>query len=278
MNILVATNHLDRLGGSETFTCTLVEELRKEHNVDVFTLLKGDLMETVEPKPEYDLILINHNTCLEALKDIKGFKIYTCHGIYPDIEQPKAGADAYVAISEEIYDHIRDFKPVLIRNGIDCERFSPKKPLRKSVNRILSMCHGKEATALVKQACEDLEIEFDSIDRDVLDVENRINEADLVVTLGRGAYESMACGRAVITYDNREYVGSTPIGDGIVEDWKRLAKNNFSGRALKRTFLLYELKEEILKYNPEMGEKNRAIALENFDITKQVKEYLKLKQ
>ena len=279
MNILVANNHLRNYGGSETFTFTLVKELRKNHNVDVFTLLAGDYLESVEPKDEYDLLLINHNSCLDALKDVKGFKIFTSHGIFPPMEQPRPGADAYVAISEEVQQHMKKqgYDAHLIRNGIDCDRFSPKTKINKEIKKVLSMCQGYKAAVLIEEACEELGIEFEEIERDVWDVENYINNADLVVTLGRGAYESMACGRAVLLYDDRVYIpNGEPYGDGIVEDWEEIAKHNFSGRLLKNYYTVEQLKEEILKYNPSMGNINRGVAEEHFNIKKQVNKYLQI--
>lgn len=282
--VLLATNHLDRLGGSETWTYTMAKEFeRRGWKVEVFTLQNGDIADKLPiveaPTGEYDLILINHTTCLEALKDAKGKKIFTSHGIYPAIEQPQEGADAYVAISEEVQENMKEkgFEATVIRNGIDCDRFKPKKKINKTPKRVLCMCQGEEARENVKKACEELGLEFDhTLDR-VWEIEDKINKADIVFTLGRGAYEAMACGRAVIIYDSRPY---TPhkTADGIVtkRNFSKFASHNFSGRTMKLNWGIGEIKREIKKYKQTMGEDNRKIAMEHFNIKKQVEKYINL--
>ncbi|HDZ85462.1 MAG TPA: glycosyltransferase [Candidatus Moranbacteria bacterium] len=293
LNILLTNNHLFGLGGSETYLYAMAKELHKRgHNIEIFTLNPGPVaarMEefattvTTEPKAEYDLILINHKTCLERLKNTTGFKVFTSHGIYPELEQPEIGANAYVGISEEVVDHIikKSFKAKLIRNGIDCHRFSPTKQINKNLVSVLSLCQREEATKKLKEACEFLGLQFNSVPTDrekrVWNIEELINNADLVVGLGRGAYEAMACGRAVIIYDERSY-DSIQGADGIVipDNADEVAKNNFSGRRFKKKFTVHNLIAEMEKYDPVMGEFNRKYALENFNIEKQVDKYLEL--
>jgi hypothetical protein len=278
LNVLVATNHLDRLGGSETWTYTMYKELeRLGHNVECFTLMKGVVSEKMNPmsRDEYDLILVNHNTTFKALADIKGYKVYTQHGLYCGIENAPEGANAYVGISPEIVE--KNDKMTMITNGIDCDRFKPKSKIGK-LKKVLCMCQGEQAIDIVRRACIQLGLELECIERSVWDVEDKINEADLVITLGRGAYESMACGRAVVVFDKRVYINKSAFGDGIVtkENWKELLKFNFSGRRYQKYMGVLELVKEIQKYDPSMGDINREIAEKHFNIKDKVNEYLKL--
>lgn len=282
--VLIATNHLNRLGGSETWTYTMAKEFeRRGYEVDVFTLAEGEVSEKLSvvkhPRGQYDLVLINHNTCLARLENVKGRKIFTSHGVFPDLEQPIEGADEYVAISEEVQDHMKEkgFESTVIRNGIDCERFKPKKKINKKPKKVLCMCQGEEARENVRKACEELGIEVDDTATRIWDVEKKINEADIVFTLGRGAYEAMACGRAVIVYDSRVY-SPMKTADGIVtrKNAKEIAKNNFSGRRYKIRWTVEDIKKEIKKYKPEMGTDNRKIALESFNIKKQAEKYINI--
>ena len=278
MKILLTNNHLDRFGGSETFTYTMAKELESRgHTVDVFTFHEGVMSEKlncVEPT-EYDLILINHNSCLKAVKDIKGFKIFTSHGIFEGLEEPFEGADRYVAINEEVAGH-HDFIMKIIRNGIDCERYKPVVPLNDEPKRLLCLSHGKQAQDNVKRACEEIGIEFMLLDRDTFNVEDYINRADIVVSLGRGVYEAMACGREVIVYDNREYADN--YADGIVRSGNidEIVKNNCSGRRYKLDWGVSDIINAIAKYNPNHGLFNREYALKHFDIKQQVDKYLEL--
>jgi hypothetical protein len=122
-----------------------------------------------------------------------------------------------------------------------------------------------------------LGLEYDDTFERVWNVEDKINAADIVITLGRGAYEAMACGRAVIIYDSRPY-SPFKTADGIVtrSNAKKLATHNFSGRTNKLNWLVGEIKREIKKYKPTMGEDNRKIALASFNVKKQVEKYINL--
>ena len=72
------------------------------------------------------------------------------------------------------------------------------------------------------------------------DLASRLNEADIVFTLGRGAIETMMCGRIPIIFD---YQG----GDGMVtpENIHELMTCNFSGRLYGRNYRVEEMIDEI---------------------------------
>ena len=291
--VLLANQFLKNLAGTETFIYTFGKELeRRGYKVDVFTFEPGQLSDqffTITPKSknklrkEYDYIFINHNTCLDYLKDVRGVKIFTSHGIYLKLEQAKEGADFYVGISQEVRDHLIDngFDTEVIHNGIDCERFKPRKPIHKKLKRVLSICKDldenfNDANNVIEEACNKLGIEFMKA-RDVWDLENKMNEVDLVVSLGRGAYEAMACGRAVLVFDKRHYMKESK-GDGIVtkDNIDEILKNNFSGRRYNIKFDIDSLVNELQKYDQSMGDFNREYALEHFNIKKQVDKYFEL--
>ncbi len=260
IKILVANHNLKNLGGSETFTFTIIEELvSKGINVEYFTFNKGLVSDKIEndldvsfmTMKKYDLILANHNTCVESLYKL-GYIIQTCHGIFPKLEQPSPKANAYVSISSEVQNHLAKlgFPSVLIHNSINLKRFYEKKPVSKKLKTVLSLCHSIEANTFVEKACTEMGLSFleaYKYDQAIWNVEDKINEADLVVGLGRSAYEAMACGRPVIVYDNRRYFDS--CGDGYVKRNLGFSlRHNCSGRYSNREFTLSEFKRELLKY------------------------------
>lgn len=287
LDILVATNHLKNLGGSETFTFTLIEELRNREDVyiEYFTFQKGLASKKIEElgipffsnKKEYDLILANHNTTVDKLYK-KGFIIQTCHGVYPKLEQPSLKADAYVAISQEVQEHLANlgFSSQIIYNGINLKRFESSKKLNREVRVMLSLCQSEEANLFLETCCQKLEINFIRANKFInakWEIEVLINKADLVVGLGRSAYEAMACGRPIIVYDNRPYM--TALGDGYVRGILGLSiKNNCSGRYFRKEFSEAEFIEEIKKYNSNDGVYFRNFALRELEIGKQVDKYL----
>jgi len=286
-SILVATHSLSTLGGTETYTYTLIEELKKrlKFNIEYFTFQKGLISERIEndldvtfmSKNKYDFILANHNTCIDHLYE-RGFIIQTCHGIFPDLEQPSFRADGYVSISQEVQRHlaIKGFYSIIILNGINLERFKISNPVSKTVKTLLSLCHSSEANDFLEEICMTQKIKFIKAykyENPLWDIEKVINKADIVVGLGRSAYEAMACGRPVIIYDKRKYFES--YGDGYIKDFLGFSLHfNCSGRYTKNSMNRECVQLEIEKYNSEDSNFFRLFAEKNLDIKNIVDEYL----
>lgn len=189
----------------------------------------------------------------------------------------------YVSISEEVEKHLKvnGFESTIIRNGIDCNRFTPKRKLNNNVKRILSLAQSDELNKMIYNVCRKLNIEFMSLNKfinPIFNVEDWINSADLVISLGRGVYESMACGRNVIILDKRPYINRPAIGDGMItnENINDFISFNCSGRYSNKVFTEIDIENEIIKYSPILGEFNREYALNNFNIKHQVDKYLNL--
>jgi len=140
MNILVGNNGFSYPGGSETYNFALIESLvNKGH--DVVAISKngpgmvskklndiGVEVHFGEIDASFDICLLSHCTSIELAKKVKGFKIQTCHGIYPYLEQPVEGMNAYVSISEEVHEHLYRLGSIsnVISNGINHDRFYSK--------------------------------------------------------------------------------------------------------------------------------------------------------
>lgn len=285
MKILVANHSLKQAGGTETFTYTLIGELKKrKHEIEYFCFEKGEYSDRIEQdygisfkrSEKYDLILANHHTTVKALRKT-GFIVQTCHGIFPALEQPSKFADGLVSISQEVQYHLlrKGFKSLIIHNGVDCTRYKPIKPLRETQPKVLSLCHSEDAHKIVQQACKSLNLGFSILDKYIdkaWAVEKIINEHDIVVGLGRSAYEALACGRPVIIFDKRKYgIGQ---GDGyFLYNILEGLKHNCSGRSLRIEFTQENLIKELIKYNPKHGQIARDYALQTFNITKTTDEY-----
>lgn len=288
MRVLVATNHLEGIGGTEVYTYSLINELlRRGFDVEYFAFRKGTTSERIEKmgakfysgKKSYDLILGNHNPVIRFLWK-RGFIIQTIHGLFHDLEKPSEYADCYVSVSEEIHDQLltKNIASKIILNGIDCNRFKPQKPINEIIKNVLSLSHSNEANETIKIACDNLGITFHSINKynvgeGVWNIENVINDFDLVFGLGRSAYDAMACGRPVIVFDKRFY--SKNYADGYLpEVLFNSIKCNCSGRFYKYSYGVEDIKNEILKYNYADGIIMRKFALENLNIKTQVDNYL----
>ena len=85
----------------------------------------------------------------------------------PSHEQPSNYADAYVSVTQEVHDHLyrQGVDSLLIRNGIDCERFSPRKQLNEQLKVVLSLCQSEEANELIEQVCAEKGITYLKADK-----------------------------------------------------------------------------------------------------------------
>ena len=256
--ILITNNHLAQMGGTETWVLTMVKELAKEHQVGVFTHVKGyvsDLLkEYIDDNPkDYDLALINHYTCKDV--DAK-YKIFTTHGTVPQLEKPPKGMDYYVAVSENTskYHNV----PHIIKNPIDTELFAPTSQINKQPTTILTITDKRMPIKSIRAK------------RLSNDMPKKINQADIVVSMGRGALEAMSCARNVIVWDDRPYWGAR--GDGYLDDLNKLT-GNVAGEYNRKHI---DWQKEIAKYRPEHGKRNREYILKHHDVKKIAKEYLKI--
>lgn len=287
-NILVATDRLSHLSGTETYTYSIIEELvrRDLYNVEYFTLSKGIVSEKIErnlnvkffSKKKYDLILANHTTCVDFLYK-KGFIIQTCHGIYPDLEQPSSKAQAFVSVSQEVQHHlaILGIPSILILNGINLNRYYCKNEISKKLTTVLSLCQSIEANEFVQKACEEKGLNFlkaFKYENPKWNVEDEINKADLIVGLGRSAYEAMACGRPVVVFDKRNYFES--YSDGYVKENLGFSiLNNCSGRFSKAVYKnTNDIQLEFSKYDKNDSRYFRDFAEKQLDIRLQIDKYL----
>lgn len=296
MRILVGQNHLNTLGGSETYTYALVKELsRKSHKVDLITgngqggLLYNKIMKEFECNPfdadnVYDYAIVNHTSTIKRIlsEGIKSEKlIQVCHGTTPALEQPYGyPVENYISVSHEVGEHLLDlgFNSGVIYNGIDTERFSYTKS-NKQLKNVLSLCQSSNFNDFLSEACKTRGLNFMSLNKfknPVFNVEQYIKESDLVITLGRGAYESMSCGKNVLVADHRPYQAS--MMDGLItpDNIDKIILKNCSGRTNQRPVTIENLMSELDRYDINNCEHNRNYVLENLNVCTQTDKILQI--
>lgn len=290
MHILLTSHYLAKTGGTESYTFALAMELlRRGHHVEHFAIERGGVSDILAEhgvpfmsSDHYDLILANHTTTTEAVHT-RGFTIQTCHGPTAMLEQPSPWANIHVAVSEEVRDHLLHLGyPVaaVIHNGINCLRFRPRRPIATELRTVLSLCQSDTANAFVRRCCERDGLRFLQANKytdNVWAIEELINQSDLVVGLGRSAYDAMACGRPVIVYDYREYMGEF-LGDGILtpDNIHDSLRCNCSGRSHRLKYDEQAFIAEMHKYTPDLGTWSRQFAVRNLNIRHTVGEYMKV--
>ena len=290
MKILLGTHYLAKTGGTENYTYALAMELKKlGHDVEHFAIVRGGISSLLEENgipfmsaDHYDLILANHTTVVEKLWSY-GYIIQTCHGTLPELEQPSPYADAYVGVSEEVKGHLQKlgFEATVIPNGIDCKRFYPKKPVSPKLTTVLSLSQSDVANDFIRRCCEKAGLKFLQCNKftdDVWSIEDIINESDLVVGLGRSAYDAMACGRAVLVYDLREQYMGEFLGEGMLtpQNIEKSMSCNCTGKASRLKYDEQSFIAEMQKYSPELASWSREYAIENLNIEKAVEKYLNI--
>jgi len=271
MNILLTNRSMKFRAGSEMWVKTMYEELKKRgYDVDIFTIAENKMIpESYDEKKHYSLALINHNVCLEKVKNWNiDCKVFTSHGVIPALERPCKGANKYVAVSEEVREAMkkRGFESAIIRNPINTCLFKPTIN-NQELKNILYLDNRQRVVDIVREACKGYNLEI--VAGGSQDVRKKIGEADLVITLGRGCYESLASGRNVIVFGHHG-------ADGMMteESYIESRKCNCSGRRYKEKWDAKRLREELEKYNPAVN--LRPLILQSHKVERIVEQYVRV--
>ncbi|MFZ7110818.1 MAG: tetratricopeptide repeat protein [Desulfatiglandales bacterium] len=296
MKILMTNIQLTGFTGSEIFTYTIADMLRKNNfEIVVYSKLIGKLMPlfreigvnvvndlTTIRNNNFDVAHVHHNiNALEVRYHFRDLPIvFLSHGVLPFLEQPPnidIGISKFLAVSEEVKDSLvqksingKDIK--ILRNMVDSTKFFPYRKINNFPRKalILSYKIDDKKVEIIIKACKKLKIEYQFVGGRFGVVPQSslpyyINSADIVFSLGRGVIESMMCGRIPIVYD---HLG----GDGMVtpDNIKEMMNCNFSGRKYGIEFTDELLVDEICKYRSENGAILRKMALEYFDAKNQI--------
>lgn len=290
MRILTSAHALD-LSGTPTFTLTMYNELVKRgHEVTVYSPLGGPLeklMKTTKLSKDLenpDIIIAQHIPCAVDLKATFPHTpiIFYCHGFVQEIEQPPPFApDHYLVINEECRDNyinkgVAAKDITIVRDFIDTNRFYPKTPINNKLKNVLFISNYKKWKnyKAVAGACEKSGLSLRCCGSPYgrnYKIEDAINESDLVISWARGIMEAMACERAALSFDRYE-------GDGYIDEasYFEARQDNFSGRHFHYTYDADTLAEEISKYDPEHGKKNRELILKYHSVENGVDQILQI--
>jgi len=275
MKILITAKYISgsaHEGGSSRFFHTVGKTLAAIGHEVVLSNQPADVV-----KESFDLIICSHHEILKQIKENPAPKVCISHGIVGD-EHFDYGADRYISVSEEVR------KDNLMR-GIDSEvigqpveMMSLEAPHGEKLRKILVI---RKSAIVTEDSFSFLSEKYDVRVSDIgKPIEDQISWADLCITVGRGAIESMAQGKPVIIADVRQYnlelTGAAALGDGYAtpELIGEIARNNFSGRRFKIPVTREWIESEIEKYDPNHAEFLYNYVKENHDAAKIVAKYL----
>ena len=280
MNVLIILAH-NRFTGVNTWAYTLTKELSSRgYTVDIeiddrylddFTFVDGyeDFVKKLRgvcndvfvrdfvDYSKYHFSIMSYNIHID--KPTSGKKIFVIHGTeLPTFDVRNYTVDYKIGTSKVNYEYMECDK--LIHNGIDMEEFSSEKwdsPNVKPKRALLLSRYGLPHH--LYYACNTLGIELDSVMFDT-NIEEKIGLYDFVISHGRGAYESMACGRPVLVYNPmiKDPEGKT-LCDGWIkeETFRQMLDRNCSGWSFRYDVNTIEkFKKMISKYDYTDGEKN----------------------
>ena len=291
MKILLTNHHLLNLAGSETFTYTIADFLkRKGHEVVVYSRYVDKMlrffrsievpvatdMEEIRGM-KFDVAHVHHN--INAIEVRHAFPdlpmVFLSHGVIPFLEQPPVldlGVARFLAVSEEVRDN-------LVVKGVDAGEieisgtwWTPGGSPRAPGSAISLPGRWSSATRLIRKrkassgrragdgtsSATWLQGGFHVFVVQEL-LPSHINKADIVFSLGRGVIETMLCGRVPIVLDRFG-------GDGMVMlgNLPELMKFNFSGRRHGVRYTVDRLLAEFEKYDGMHGPRLRVEAVKHF--------------
>ena len=301
MKILLSNHQLIRYRGTEVFTYTLAQALkRKGHEVVVyspyigklhtlFNSIQVPLVDNVKQLDrDFEIAHINHNiTAFEIREAFPNLPIiFQSHGVLPTLEFPPfvdLNFSKFLAVSEEVRTNLGKFgisetNVDIFRNPVDETLFTDQTKINSVPKKALVISNTiDDVTANnIRQACQNLGITCEFIGSRFRYVPNvqlpsLICQSDIVFSLGRGVIESMFCGRVPFIID---FQG----GDGLVtpDNFYQHIKNNFSARTYAKVFLVEELENEIQNYKSDHGEMLRNLAIKEFSASSQVDKILSI--
>ncbi len=300
MKILITNISLIYPAGSELYTSDLAKYLSNNgHEVFVFSPSLGPVSEEISKLKnvtvtnnleeikdiKFDILHIHHNVNAYLVREYfpDTPAIMVIHGVLPEFEQPPMidlGISKYIAVSEEVRDHlinnynIPKSKIEIIRNWVNTEKFKRKFNINKTPERILvvSNHYPEEHRKIYEEVCKEKGLDIVHVglpENPVTNVEDYMNNADVVITLGRGAMEAMTLGRNVIVSDIHGM-------DGILtpEMYSESIKNNLSGRRYAKKLTKKNFERELDKYSVENGDEMERIAKRNHNREQNIKHIL----
>jgi hypothetical protein len=285
MRIVLSNISFSSFSGTETYTLTVAHQLeRLGHEAMIYANDLGPMAEharglgltvrgSVEGLPaECDAVIAQDGATAYELagRYPSAARIFVMHSRFPLQSPPPLGdvCQAVVVLNDRLLEtaqRARLPRVVRLTQPVDLARFrgrreSPRRPLQ-----LLSLSnHARGARErMIDQACAELGytvVRRGAGSTATANPEHTIAGADIVISLGRGAVESMAAGRAV-------YVLGPIGGDGWVtpDSYPALERDGFSGRATGLIVGHAQLTADLARFNEEMGELTRDLAWTHHD-------------
>lgn len=274
MHIVLAEDSLAWLGGTQTYTLTVAEQLQRlAHDVLITTREQGVASElaaerrlrvlALDELPDEPAVALTQDAEIAyelARRRPQWAQVIVVHSDIFDIHLPPAVPQLRAAIA--LYDRVErrlramDLGCPVVRlsQPVDVERFKPAAPLRERdpVVLLLGNYMQGERLALIEGACAEAGLRLRHVgvhgEGPSSEPEVAINAADIVIGKARVIFEALACGRAAYVYDHNG-------GEGWVTaaNVARLAADNFGGQSEPIVVDGDHLTADLAGYDPAFG-------------------------
>jgi hypothetical protein len=287
MEIVLATNGLAGIGGSETYLLTVAEQLQRlGHTVTVHAVTGGTMSDAMAGRgipvaigerdlPERcDAILVQDAAMAYALADRwpETPQVFRAPSALHEFQFPPQLAGVVAAVvtcSDRMLDHVRSLagerEVVRLRHPVDTKRLSPRGEIRERPRRavLLGNYVSGRRRELIVEAWGSAGVECVTVGihgTPEAEPASAIAAADIVVGKARAILDAMACGRAAYVLD---LVG----GDGWVteERYAAMEADNFAGQATDWSLDRDRLVADLADYRQDMGQVNRDLVLAHHD-------------
>jgi hypothetical protein len=287
MEIVLATNGLIGVGGSETYLLTVAEQLQRlGHGITIHAAAGGEMSELMTARglpvairerglpDSCDAILVQDAGMAYALADRwpETPQVFRCPSALHDFQFPPqlAGVVAAVVVcSDRMGRHVKalagEREVLRLRQPIDTQRLRPRGEIRERPHRavLLGNYVSGRRRDLIVDAWGDAGVECVPVGvhgSPSPEPASDIAAADIVVGKARAVLDGMACGRAAYVLD---VVG----GDGWVteERYPAMEADNFAGQTTDWSLDRERLVADLADYRQDMGQVNRDLVLRHHD-------------
>ncbi len=261
MNILFTTQNMRERAGSKTYAVSCARSMAKLGHTITFVTgntpdgpmgqLAAEVGEVILyadlPGRQFDIAYVSPNPCYAPeIREASERIVSISHGRV-SAEQPVVEADAYVFVSEEVYQYwtgrvayLQNKNFMIIRNPIETDIWTVDE-ITTGLERVAYVSN-YENIEWMEAAVRDAGLDFVRVKHQHPDkVRFDIERSQLIIATGRSCYEAMSCGREVLILDNRPYnadmVGHAIVSDGLAsETYDRARQVNCSGRTAAQEY------------------------------------------
>jgi hypothetical protein len=285
MRIVLSNLSFSSFAGTETYMLTVARQLQRlGHEPLIYAQELGPMAEQASEQGlrvirrldalpiECDAVLAQDGPTAHDLADRypSAARVFVMHSRFP-LQSPPALTEVCSAVVvmnnrlQQAAERAGIQRVVRLRQPVDLAVFRGRRTAPRRPLRVLSLSNHPQGARerMIDQACADHG--FAVVHRGAgatatANPEHVMAGADIVITLGRGAVEAMAAGRAV-------YVLGPVGGDGWVtpESYAELEADGFSGRGTTAMIGSARLTSDLALWTEEMGELARDLAWAHHD-------------